>query len=278
MIDPQLVESGCDENLTCGICTLVLRVPSSGCPQGHTFCKGCYRSQLRERQTCPTCRHPTAVASLVRNRPVENMVLALRVSCTHSEIKDRPCSWKGKLADLETHLSTECPNEPVACPNAGCIVCLPRRLVATHARSECTRRPLPCRYCGLDVAKTELGAHEAGCLQAPVACPHGCGAQLLKRQAVAHDQTCPLAPAACPCLGCGCVVPRRDLPAHLATFAVEHARAVASELGELKATNQEQRALLERLTRTVQEQHATIEGAPPPQHCPHEPKPTLPAR
>ena len=86
------------------------------------------------------------------------------------------------------------------------------------------------------------------------------------------------ASAACPCLGCGCVVPRRDLPAHLATFAVEHARAVASELGELKATNQEQRALLERLTRTVQEQHATIEGAPPPQHCPHEPKPTLPAR
>ena len=67
----------------------------------------------------------------------------------------------------------------------------------------------------------------AGCGHAPTVCANGCGAALLKNQVAAHDMTCPLAPSPCPCLGCGTIVPRRDLNEHLTTFAVEHARAVA---------------------------------------------------
>ena len=163
MIDSGLVDSGCDENLTCGICTLVLRVPTSGCPQGHTFCERCYRTHLHERPNCPTCRHSVTLDGLVRNRPIENMVLALRVACSHSEQTETPCEWRGTLGDLDAHLGSRCPNEPVSCPNAGCVVYVPRRLVSAHARDECTRRPLPCRHCGIDVAKSELDVHEAGC-------------------------------------------------------------------------------------------------------------------
>ena len=296
MIDPVLVDSGCDENLVCGVCTLVLRVPMSGCPQGHTFCERCYRTHLVERPTCPTCRHPVAPDGLVRNRPIENMVLTLRVACSHSDpsVYLTPCGWKGTLGELDAHLGSSCPNEPVSCPHAGCVVRLPRRLLAAHARDECTRRPVPCQHCGLDVAKSELAAHEAGrtavgsalmavsqaaspaacvvrprawahprtpgrlsrpgrpsghahlrccfqpapashfcafqragCGHAPTVCANGCGAALLKNQVAAHDMTCPLAPSPCPCLGCGTIVPRRDLNEHLTTFAVEHARAVA---------------------------------------------------
>ena len=164
MIDPVLVDSGCDENLVCGVCTLVLRVPMSGCPQGHTFCERCYRTHLIERPTCPTCRHPVAPDGLVRNRPIENMVLTLRVACSHSDpsVYLTPCGWKGTLGELDAHLGSSCPNEPVSCPHAGCVVRLPRRLLAAHARDECTRRPVPCQHCGLDVAKSELAAHEAG--------------------------------------------------------------------------------------------------------------------
>ena len=174
MIDPELVDSGCDENLACGICTLVLRVPTSGCPQGHTFCERCYRTHLVERPTCPTCRHPVALDGLVRNRPIENMVLTLRVACSHSDhsLYLTPCGWKGTLGELDAHLGSSCPNEPVGCPNAGCVVRLPRRLVAAHARDECTRRPVPCRHCGLDVPKSSLGVHEAG-RAAYWKCPHG---------------------------------------------------------------------------------------------------------
>ena len=164
MIDPVLVDSGCDENLVCGVCTLVLRVPMSGCPQGHTFCERCYRTHLIERPTCPTCRHSVTPDGLVRNRPIENMVLTLRVACSHSDpsVYLTPCGWKGTLGELDAHLGSSCPNEPVSCPHAGCVVRLPRRLLAAHARDECTRRPVPCQHCGLDVAKSELAAHEAG--------------------------------------------------------------------------------------------------------------------
>jgi hypothetical protein len=170
MIDPVLVDSGCDENLVCGVCTLVLRVPMSGCPQGHTFCERCYCTHLVERPTCPTCRHPVDPDGLVRNRPIENMVLTLRVACSHSDpsVYLTPCGWKGTLGELDAHLGSSCPNEPVSCPNAGCVVRLPRRLLAAHARDDCTRRPVPCQHCGLDVAKSELAAHEAGALQLEV--------------------------------------------------------------------------------------------------------------
>ena len=89
MIDSHLVEGGCDDNLVCAICTLVLKVPTSGCPQGHTFCETCLVHALKATPrgrdaTCPTCRHPTGLDRLVRNRPIENMVRALRVACPHS--------------------------------------------------------------------------------------------------------------------------------------------------------------------------------------------------
>jgi len=270
MIDPSLVDGGgCDDNLVCGICTLVLKRPSSGCPQGHTFCEACLvrtlegsgnaSREVAPRPSCPTCRHPTDTTKLVRNRPIENMVLALKVACVHSEAKGKPCAWSGLLGSLDTHLGSDCPNQPVPCPNPGCLVHMPRRDMGAHASDACTRRPVPCRHCGLACPKDEVGAHEASCELAPVTCRHGCGATgLLQKQAAAHEQTCPLAPTPCPCLGCGAIVKRKDMSEHLASYAVEHARAVAVGVREMREHAAAQQQTIDRLEGVVREQEGEL--------------------
>lgn len=270
MIDPSLVAGGgCDDNLVCGICTLVLKRPTSGCPQGHTFCEACLvrtlegsgnaHREVPPRSSCPTCRHPTDISKLVRNRPIENMVLALRVACTHSEAKALPCVWSGLLGELDAHLGSDCPNQPVQCPNAGCLVHMPRRDMVAHASDACTRRPVPCRHCGIACPKDEVGAHEVSCDLAPMTCRHGCGATgLLQKQAAAHEQTCPLAPTPCPCLGCGAIVKRKDMSEHLASYAVEHARAVAAGMREMREHTAAQQQTIDRLEGVVREQEAEL--------------------
>ena len=270
MIDPSLVtDGGCDDNLVCGICTLVLKRPSSVCPEGHTFCEACLvrtldgsssaHRKVPPRASCPTCRHPADTTKLVRNRPIENMVLALKVACVHSEVKGGPCAWSGFLGELDAHLGGDCPNQVVPCPNTGCLVHMPRRDMTAHASDACTRRPVPCRHCGLACPKDEVGAHEVSCELAPMACPHGCGATgLLQKQAARHEQTCPLAPTPCPCLDCGAIVKRKDMSDHLASFAVEHARSVAAEMRERRNHAAAQQQTIDRLEGVVRDQEAEL--------------------
>lgn len=140
-----------------------------------------------------------------------------RASSLHT--RQAHCSWK--------------------CPHGSATGCYPSRLCgqapglgpSTHPRTPQSAGPAqwPRMHCCFQPAPTShfCAFQRAGCGHAPTVCANGCGAALLKNQVAAHDMTCPLAPSPCPCLGCGTVVPRRDLNEHLTTFAVEHARAVA---------------------------------------------------
>ena len=44
---------------TCPICMLMLALPTSGCPEGHAFCRECYLNWLEKEKSCPTCRYET---------------------------------------------------------------------------------------------------------------------------------------------------------------------------------------------------------------------------
>ena len=73
-IDSDLLEANVDD-IVCALCLGVLVVPTSGCPQGHTFCLRCYGEALQNRLECPTCRRPADQNTLVFNRHLEGMML-----------------------------------------------------------------------------------------------------------------------------------------------------------------------------------------------------------
>eukprot|EP00290_Baffinella_frigidus_P050073 CAMPEP_0180397388 /NCGR_PEP_ID=MMETSP0989-20121125/35998_1 /TAXON_ID=697907 /ORGANISM="non described non described, Strain CCMP2293" /LENGTH=64 /DNA_ID=CAMNT_0022399819 /DNA_START=71 /DNA_END=262 /DNA_ORIENTATION=+ len=53
-----LLEDGDGRDLaTCDVCMLMMEIPTSGCPEGHAFCKKCIIAWLQKNSGCPNCRH-----------------------------------------------------------------------------------------------------------------------------------------------------------------------------------------------------------------------------
>ena len=73
-IDPDLLEIKF-QDCVCALCFGVMVQPTSGCPDGHSFCKGCHGKALDRKKQCPVCRHPvTDAQKLVRMRPLEGII------------------------------------------------------------------------------------------------------------------------------------------------------------------------------------------------------------
>ena len=72
-IDPDLLEIKF-QDCVCALCLGVMVEPTSGCPEGHSFCKPCYGEALEEKRECPTCRRKVDKRKLVRMRPLENII------------------------------------------------------------------------------------------------------------------------------------------------------------------------------------------------------------
>jgi len=68
-IDPDLLEKRFDD-CVCVVCSGLMVEPTSGCPDGHSFCRACY---VKKHKGCPTCRNAVDKRKLVRNRPLEGM-------------------------------------------------------------------------------------------------------------------------------------------------------------------------------------------------------------
>lgn len=81
LIDPKWLEEGKDL-ATCGVCKMVLEQPTTGCPEGHAFCRQCYVAELALSKQCPTCGHATKVKPL-------NLSPQEPVSCSWSTTGDR---------------------------------------------------------------------------------------------------------------------------------------------------------------------------------------------
>ena len=71
-LEPAWLEEGRD-TATCALCTMVLKEPTSGCPQGHAVCKECYVEELSHRKKCPICRDPTDESKCVPSRQPQSL-------------------------------------------------------------------------------------------------------------------------------------------------------------------------------------------------------------
>ena len=71
-IEPAWLEEGKD-TATCTLCMMVLKQPTSGCPDAHALCKECHVEELSYRKKCPTCRHPTDESRFVPSREPQSL-------------------------------------------------------------------------------------------------------------------------------------------------------------------------------------------------------------
>jgi len=71
-IEPDWLEEGKD-TATCTLCMMVLKEPTSGCPDAHALCKSCYVGWLIRKKQCPVCRHPTKTSRFAPSREPQSL-------------------------------------------------------------------------------------------------------------------------------------------------------------------------------------------------------------
>eukprot|EP01013_Petalomonas_cantuscygni_P017853 TRINITY_DN35124_c0_g1_i1.p1 TRINITY_DN35124_c0_g1~~TRINITY_DN35124_c0_g1_i1.p1 ORF type:complete len:363 (+),score=33.18 TRINITY_DN35124_c0_g1_i1:94-1182(+) len=145
--DTRLFKDPVKPEYLCSICHEVLENAVVVCKEGHSTCRKCIGNWMdRGGCTCPECREKISekqAASLVRNRPVINLIRRLAVRCPTAvdngaaATETNPqCSWEGLCEDLETHASV-CQAEVVPCTFAawGCSVRPTREALTAHVQT-----------------------------------------------------------------------------------------------------------------------------------------------
>ncbi|KAJ1492471.1 hypothetical protein T484DRAFT_2945917 [Baffinella frigidus] len=213
--------------------------PTSGCPEGHTFCRQCYESVLASMQKkCPTCRWPTSTARLVRQRPLEDLVNRTLVRCKHAAVRDAggsgnvdegPASKRARLAESAERRQEGGDGGAAAADveaggvGGGCSWTGPLGDVEAHLGSSCGFEPVECTRsedcecgcgCELLVARRDLERHVATeCEHRPMPCPH-CRGDICFGSLDDHAEDCEEKVEECVHEGCSAVTKIGDAHAH----------------------------------------------------------------
>ncbi|CAI8027242.1 TNF receptor-associated factor 2 [Geodia barretti] len=94
-----------------------------------------------------------------KDRGCQREIEFLEVDCP---TQPRPCLWRGKLTDMEHHVSEECPKRLRECD----LKCGGKYLaeeLEQHMARDCHRRPVPCQYCKQQLPMKDLQDHYMGC-------------------------------------------------------------------------------------------------------------------
>ena len=133
-----------DDNLHCVICTEVLKDPAQCRRNEHHFCRNCIIEHLKHSRTCPTCKDPLTVETLVRaQRFLANTLSSLKIYCDNSQ---RGCRAVVELGSLNNHVAS-CGFSPVPCSNDQCDEIISRRDKEIHENKLCNFRRVKCDYC-----------------------------------------------------------------------------------------------------------------------------------
>ena len=193
-----------DVQSNCSICLQVLREPYLvGCC-GYRFCRTCIGPVQGQGKRCPLCNGK--LASLP-DKQLQRILSDKMVYCTN---KGNGCTWKGKLANLESHFA-----------------------------QACTFNLVQCSYCKKykDTA-SKVKYHYCTCPMYPVLCPHGCGSKFVRKKLQDHvDKNCPMVIVDCvfKFAGCNVVLRRREMKKH--ENPTEHLVQAAVRISELEAEN-----------------------------------------
>ena len=208
----------------CPVCLQILKEPHLISCCGHKFCRECIERIEKEKKPCPLCNVPDF--TFMRERGLERSLKELEVWCSYRE---EGCEWKGKLGELEEHLTRDpspenqlkgCQFVEVECTHK-CGEWFQRHHITTHETQQCKKRPYSCDHCrDYDSTFEDVTeVHYPQCGKYPVSCPNDCDVSKIERQDLeSHlkDQ-CPLEQVDCPFhyAGCETQLPRKDMPEHM---------------------------------------------------------------
>ncbi len=201
----ELFVSPVPEELKCGLCRQVARVPNIISCCGDHFCKLCIEGVIQDKKPCPTCEE--AEFTILTNKKYHKKILALEVRCA---MKDRGCDWSGTLEQLDAHLdvnSDNCQYVDVNCPNK-CERPIQKRHLPTHLANECAKRDFFCQHCNFTATyEVVCNDHWPQCPFYPVSCSNGCENLAIKHDDLdAHLMQCSLEVVECDFSHAGCNV------------------------------------------------------------------------
>jgi hypothetical protein len=236
----------------CVVCFGVMKIPTSGCPEGHSFCRACIKMEHRLRKKCPVCRWDMAdIETLVYNRPLEGVIKQLRLRCEHRKKsasddptdagvvaggsaakKSKPCPLidmtvqmlKVQLAQrslvvtgnkdaLKMRLQESMDGETF--DNAGCEWVGSVSEAFAH-REVCGFVKLKCPTIGCLATPTRrtFTAHVNACTPTVLCANEGCTVKYKATGEAKHLSNCAFEMVMCPCAGCGMKMPRGQLMKH----------------------------------------------------------------
>lgn len=175
-----------------------MEIPTSGCPEGHTYCRDCFKKALTKARRCPACRHSVTESQLRRNRPLEGVINRLRVHCKHAPppSQDEPRRGDGGVA-LPPPAKRARITPAAELSSAELATALRERgLEATgeqEALAACLQDHLDAAFCTWTGTVGDLGEHlERVCPWQPVVCGNaGCAQTWARRKMVTHSRdTC----------------------------------------------------------------------------------------
>ena len=163
----------------CGICFGILK-DCHQCSNFHNFCKYCLSQSLLRLSKCPQCKIDLTVATMQRNRPLNDVIGEFKVQCysklqlniavsSNQQAKKKTkllsCSWSGELNELAAHMVV-CQYAKTVCP-FGCGSEFPKYIAESHEIS-CEFRPEDCMYCFELFPRNQLETHRSSCCMKPV--------------------------------------------------------------------------------------------------------------
>ena len=191
-----------------------------------TLCCGNHLSQntvtklQQDGEPCPLCKK---TLKTVPDKFFQRKLNQLQVYCPN---KSQGCEWVGELGSLEKHLSQEsvegeCQFVTVACSYL-CSGNFQRCQLENHMTTACPNRPIACQYCQEIICNKQSGEHQLVCKKVPIECTAkslGCewagprgdlGTHLNEESA---EGECQFVTVACP-YSCGSLIQRCKIGEH----------------------------------------------------------------
>lgn len=211
-----------DDNLLCGICKTPFHKPLTTKACGHTFCEACLyqaleeaRGRSRNRAPCPLCRTELNVGGdrgarrVVRVVELSAQLDRLEVKCPNDT---QLCKWIGPRSNAEAHVHNDCDCTLCPCADSSCGKTIIRRSRGTV----CRHHEGPCAYCEETIdLSTEFRHHMFVCAKYRESCEY-CGEEVARDLLAAHEEACSVEFATCSYskLGCSFSSPRKDVLEH----------------------------------------------------------------
>lgn len=206
----------------CTLCGLVARnVQVVNCCEKR-FCRSCVKPSHDKHQACPHCNDQDfEIMSMKKDNLKIN---ELNVCCRE---RNRGCQWRGKLKDLQFHLTMEedgCRYSPMECSR--CHELVNRCDMVNHQENECIEREYRCMFCNYEASYDHVTrAHMPECSYCPLKCPNQCGVTCERMNMDEHlQEICPEQYLPCEYTYAGCEIKyrRKNKDDHMTEHMNDH--------------------------------------------------------